>query len=145
MVMFHTALTVEDIAAFMLQAEDVIILPKPGINSLGVVTGDGRPCLVQPTSAPTPGNPGSPPGPCKDGCAPDPNANYSEVPEGEVLPLDLPDPIDTGSDQAQCKMLGESVYNKTGEGFVLSQPGDFTKTAKPIVCPAGCLQLTGGS
>ena len=51
------------------------------------------------------------PNPCEDGYAPDPNANYSEVPEAEVLPLDLPEPIDTGSAQAQCKMLGESTNN----------------------------------
>jgi len=54
-------------------------------------------------------------------------------------------PEESGSDQSTCMMLAEVMYNATGEGFVLSAPGDFTKTAKLLKCPANCLSLTNGT
>lgn len=75
MVIFKTALTQDDISYFQSEIEDVIILPKPGANPLGVVTGDGRACMCAPTSSPVPGRAGTPPAPCREGAAPDTNAN----------------------------------------------------------------------
>jgi hypothetical protein len=41
-------------------------------------------------------------------------------------------------------MLASELYNPTGEGFILSNPGDFTKTAKVVACPANCNVLANG-
>lgn len=67
--------------------------------------------------------------------------------EEEILPEEIQNlaPEETGSDQATCMMLAEVIYNATGEGFVLSTPGDFAKTAKLVKCPANCLTLTNGT
>lgn len=124
MVIFKTALTAEDITYFNAAVEDVIILPKPNSNSLGVTTSDGRPCVCSPTSAPMPGHPGTPPAPCKEGSGTDKNANYVDAnaaaaaDAAEEMPADLADlqPVEAGSDQSKCMMLAEAVYNKTGEG-----------------------------
>lgn len=61
--LFKTALSLEDINVFMSNVSDRIIMPDPSANPSGVVTTDGRPCITDPTDAPVPGEPGSPPGP----------------------------------------------------------------------------------
>jgi len=63
LILFKTALTKEDIDAFMANVEDRIIMPDVTAAYTGVVTTDARPCITTPVNLPAPGQPGSPPGP----------------------------------------------------------------------------------
>lgn len=49
---------------------------------------------------------------------------------------------DAGSDKATCAMLASALYGEKGEGLILTEPGDFSITAKKIKCPPKCLELT---
>jgi len=49
---------------------------------------------------------------------------------------------DGGSDKATCMMLASKFYGEKGEGLILTEPGDFSITAKKVTCPAKCLELS---
>lgn len=49
---------------------------------------------------------------------------------------------DAGSDKATCMMLGSQKYPNNGEGKVITEPGDFSKTGVKISCPINCIEKT---
>lgn len=116
------------------------------------MTKDGRPCIVQPTVLPTPGNPGAPPEPNYEGTANvsftvDKGLNDDVIPDDEVpsikkAKLDEDKGQDAGSSRATCMMLAQELYPNKGEGSILTEAGDFSKTGKKVKCPSMCSELT---
>lgn len=72
------------------------------------------------------------------------------IPDDEVesvkkAKLDEDKGQDKGSAKATCLMLAEELYANKGEGQVLTEAGDFSKTGKKVKCPMMCVEVTNNS
>jgi len=144
--------------------DTTVLVPRNANNPLGVLTSDGRPCIVQPSDLPTPGQIGAPPEPNYSGTAPKKVNRNNVESQNQIQTQNIDkkelDSINSnkkvaekimddkgqsaGSDKATCLMLAQDLYQNKGTGEVITDAGDFSKTGKKVTCPAFCFNLTDG-